>query len=1277
MLLQFSYLILFPVFLYPATWTGNGDDVSWSDSSNWDTSSFPNSSSIDVSFLNSTPSPLEVILSEDILISSLENNISSLTITSQSNDAFVLDSATFLNSEQLSLSTSIQVNTLLNYTVSGNGIITHNNEISGNGGITLSNGNIELKAANTYQGPTYIESGSLIYFTPNAIPTSSAVTIGTGLGTPQAASLILEDNISFGASLNIVINEDGFLNMNPQGGGTSDSGWFKSLNSSGEIHAPGTGFIAIRGSDGPSILSGICTGGMENDDIRTFAGSRIVVGVANSNDSSLLNNVTLSGDFSQFLGKILIEKNGMLTLSKEESQGARNASIIQLRGSTITSGFQPATLIINQDAPQNSFEVYRDILINGSDSETVTGITTTRGPVLFSGDITLGWNEGNGIPTNDIVSININGNSAIFTGTLSGESNLYKHGIGTLRLMPNQNNTATGNLVVQEGTISFDGLDSVHCYSGNIEVNENATIEYVGTNQMPSTQETSVALALNKGRCILGFEKDQTFFNISNNEGILTQQNSTITLFDGQASLSSTTASFEGPFVFANANGGTITVKNDNASQHLTFLRDISSNTLHIKKSSESFDGHVTFSNNINCPIIRIDNTSVELTSGDMSSISQIEILKNGSLSLGINAQGFLPTASYVLGLNTSVKTLLNQQFLPTSSIDITGGTLNIQSFNHTLESLRVTSGSIIGNGIITLLSNQNTLLVSHGAYDSSFSLIGTNPNATFDLSSGNITLNSTLSFPQNSSTLTILEGSTHSLYISDLVANSLTKNGAGSISVENTLELTDSFSIENGSVSVSRLIGNSNITIGVSGSLAIGHPLCESGNHSIVNGGTLSVGNLTSLNPISLTGRFTQLGSSALVYSINSDDSVPHLSVAEQIIRDGTLHVYISDKVKFIDKQPILSSGDVMTGEFTQQIITLPSPSFSANITQEDETLLLSVTNNSDGSLSSIPTATLANENAQRSITTTVNKIETNLTYFKQKFRTKTVQETASLIHSIPASSKYQQLSSHGIYSFFSSLSSHKVRISLEAVDSEIAVGNSSHLLGCGISIIGVQSHVKEIRKLRSLGFGVSSYGALYHSKISPMSLELISSYQYLPFNSQSMSTTSTLPFKGKGHSNSYSVGGKTVFTFKNKNHTFAPFFALYGVQTFIHGYTENASSQLQIAYNATRTSSCRAHLGIDYLLNTILNNSQIFSYVSVRYVRELEHSFPRIPFSILPNVIQSFPAFVGPLNTIEAEFSVNIQYSKNKTIRPSYRIHAGKDFIQHQSSLHLEISY
>lgn len=301
--------------LLGATWIATGTG-SWSTAGNWAVSSIANNAGEIANFVNSITAPTTVTLDGTWTVGTINfNSIYGYTLASGSGGSITLNNGS--NSAAINVAVSNQI-IAAPISLASNATFTVNNatlsvtgSISGAGGLTIAgNGSVSLGNSNSYLAATNVSSGTLIVNAAEALPATTALSIGTAstaaavqivphVGQVSVSSLTLLD----GSSLDLANNS---LVVNYTG--TSPAAAIRSYLASGYNSGAwnGTGIVSstIAAGTTPATSLGYEDTGSAVEVMYTWIGDANLDGVVNAADLVMMapvgtTNATWNeGDFN-------------------------------------------------------------------------------------------------------------------------------------------------------------------------------------------------------------------------------------------------------------------------------------------------------------------------------------------------------------------------------------------------------------------------------------------------------------------------------------------------------------------------------------------------------------------------------------------------------------------------------------------------------------------------------------------------------------------------------------------------------------------------------------------------------------------------------------------------------------------------------------------------------------------------------------------------------------------------------------------------------------------
>jgi autotransporter-associated beta strand protein len=393
------------------------------------------------------------------------------------------------------------------------------------GATTVNSGTLQISnVAAALNGPTSVNSGATLSLNvptgatfPNSISGSGLVTVNTGTG---ATSVILSGSLSGFAGTIEVLSPGGKLALN-QAASMPSAACTVNVDNGATLYLAGNETLA-----GSVNLSGGSTG-------ETYGQLRVDNGAVVSGPVTLLADTTI-GSFTG-TGTISgpIGGNYGFTVTYDTSTSNRNQTIV-LSGSNSYTG---VTTVGGN--PHTTLSVSTDQNLGNSSL-----ISITAGVLLMQNGFSTGKNFSTN--TGNLNLEVLSGGTATLTGNINSRNQLRPGGGGTLVLTGSQT-LATGDLVLQEGTLLLAGADVLNASTAT-------TAHLLGRGATGSSATLTIqdqAAFISTAASPVGFS-----FNTSNN-------NTTATLnIEGNGSLTAGTLTLlsqgSGNTSIVNLDGGTL-----------------------------------------------------------------------------------------------------------------------------------------------------------------------------------------------------------------------------------------------------------------------------------------------------------------------------------------------------------------------------------------------------------------------------------------------------------------------------------------------------------------------------------------------------------------------------------------------------------------------------------------------------------------------------------------------------------------------------------------------
>ena len=324
---------------------------------------------------------------------------------------------------------------------------------------------------------------------------------------------------------------------------------------------------------------------------------------------------------------------------------------------------------------------------------------------------------------------------------------------------------------------------------------------------------------------------------------------------------------------------------------------------------------------------INISTNTLTISGGSASTSGALSKIGTGTLILtGTNLHTGLTTITAgILQLNKSGGTTL----LATNDVTINGGTLKVSS-NQTLNNLTVSSGTLLidagvtltingtytGGGTITnngtlIINTANTFPGSSTTITTGFNNLTLGANTTLD---ANISVSGTLALGNNTLNLA---GNTLTINGDFTTGTGVIKsNGSGTINIGGTGALTNSLLYDQTTPGTTNRVQYFNLNRGTStstGSITLGNTLEITGTLTLSNGTFNTGGTLTLISDASGTARITSIPSTAdILGNVKSQRYVPAVVRQYRMISPNTASFTYSD---IIDNIFVSGTGGATNG--------------------------------------------------------------------------------------------------------------------------------------------------------------------------------------------------------------------------------------------------------------------------------------------------------------------------------------------------------------------------
>jgi autotransporter-associated beta strand protein len=732
-----------------------------------------------------------------------------------------------------------------NLTIAGAGNTTITSAIgTSNGTLTKGGaGTLTLNGTNTYTGTTTVNAGTLTLNSGSAIANNGALTLANATSTAlNVNSSETIGNLSGGGSLggNIAIASGQTLTVNQ----TSSLSYNGSISGAGGLTINGTNQLQLMGNNSFTGMTTINNGTLR---LQGPATNTTIVGDITINGGSLLFGVGMSNQVADTASVTLT--NGNLTMS---TAGEIIASLT-MSGGTLGRSQNALTL--------NSASSFTGGTVNFSHTGgriTANG-TTTLGNVIFDlsvigsstaglylgGDIAVNasttanfTNTGSGLGRIDLNaanrSIDVGTGAAMNVGwTIAGTSvGITKNGSGSLVLTANS--TYTGATTINAGTIQM-GHDNGLGSGGNITFGGGG-LQYgssITTDISSRIKNSASAILIDTNSNDVTFasavDSTNTLGLTKNGTGTLTLSGNntysgTTTINAGTVEISTTGLLGGGSYAGNIVNTGAFLISS-NSNQTLSgaisgigALTKNGSSTLTLT-GNNSYNGMTT----INAGTIRLQNTA----SNSQTIVGDITV-SGGQLSLAAT-----------------------NQIADTASVTLTSGSIELSTYNETINSLTMSGGSLRRSTNTLALNSASSFTGGALNFASNTARIITNATSTL----GNVTFD--FSVASGTSTLGLVLGSGITVN-ADTTANFTNSGGGlGRIDLNGAERVIDVGAAGTMNVGWSVAGTSAGITKNGTGTLVLNANNTYTGG-TVINSGTLEAahaGALGSNNTVQVTG--------------------------------------------------------------------------------------------------------------------------------------------------------------------------------------------------------------------------------------------------------------------------------------------------------------------------------------------------------------------------------------------------------------------------------------
>ncbi|MEY2536981.1 MAG: fibronectin-binding autotransporter adhesin [Verrucomicrobiota bacterium] len=655
---------------------------------------------------------------------------------------------------------------------------------------------------------------------------------------------------------------------------------------------------------------------------RNNSGNLLTLGSVDLSNNPLTvdgtGNTAITGVLSNF-GAVTKTGTGTLLLSGVNtflSALTINAGAVNVQNAAGLGATFFGTTVNNGGALQLQGDIMvnaEPLSLNGSGTSAtgalrnISGNNTFTGAITLAGATTIGSDAGSltlsGTLTNGGFAETFTGSgSTVVSGAISGTGGLSKIGSGLLTL--SATNTYSGSTTINAGTVAINSASSLGAAGAALTIN-------AGTLEVTNGFATNRSTTLGNAASTIQVDAGQTFAINSNlgGGGVLNKTGSGTLVLGANNSYGGT-----------NINAGTLSISADNNLGSNGATPTINAGTLEI---TNSFQTNRKFTIGSATSTFQIDSGVSFTLNSNLGGSGSLNKTGAGTMILGGNNLGYTGATNILQGTLQITK---QGKHLPnTTSLNVSGGTLDLQSFDESVGAVTLFSGSIVGTGPASLTGTSYTMesgmvtaslqgtagLVKQTAGTVTLTGVNTYSGGT-TINAGNLAINNasnlgalsantiinggalellanntlstnrTFSLGSSASTFQVDSGST--LNISSVIGNaatpgSLTKTGAGTLILSaagaNTYGgVGQTTLINQGVLQVSRdnLLGNASNTLSFggagTGTLRIGGPGFTTARSVILNSsGAIDTNNnnATVTGVVSGAGVLTKTGAGTL----------------------------------------------------------------------------------------------------------------------------------------------------------------------------------------------------------------------------------------------------------------------------------------------------------------------------------------------------------------------------------------------------------------------------
>jgi fibronectin-binding autotransporter adhesin len=696
---------------------------------------------------------------------------------------------------------------------------------------SVGGGRVVFTGANTYTGPTTINSGATFALSGSgAIPISQYVLDSGTLDVSAATSAVQIVSLSGAGAVTL-----GNQTLTIVDGGVQGNNVF-----SGTIS--GAGSLSISG--GVEVIDGTnaYTGGTT-----ITSGGALQIGNDDTN-GSILGNITNAGGLT-------FNRTNATTFTNAIS-GAGNVALTN--GTLTFTAAQPYTGVTTITAGtlalsgSGSIANSASLANSGTFDISATGGTSIKA-LTGSGNVVLGAE-----------TLTITAGSGIFSGVISGTGALTMSG-GSEVL--SGTNTYTGGTTVTAGTLQIGAGATTGSVVGNIADFGTVVFDYANSQAFAGVISGTGAVTLISGT--LSFSTVQTY------TGLTTVTSGTLALMPGGDISASKGLVANGTFDISQTSGATI------GSLSGLGIVQLGGQTLTIANASGTFSGLIESTGTSATPGGVIINSGTEILSGTSTYTGTTLISPGATLSLtSLNTLATSPIVDNgTLDISSAINNLSNVVTVNVTSLNGSGSVTLGSSILTVTNASGTFSGVISGTGGLTISGGTQTLT---GANSNTFT------GATVIASGATLILSGSGSLP--ASTITAdgtldMSGASGSATFASLAGSGTVKLGANSITLNNAADNFSGVISGSGGLKVSggtQILGGANVyTGGTSVTSGATLQLGDGGTGGTI-AGNIAVGSMSTLafdysgsttfaGTISGAGGVNQLGGTLVLTGANN----------------------------------------------------------------------------------------------------------------------------------------------------------------------------------------------------------------------------------------------------------------------------------------------------------------------------------------------------------------------------------------------------------------------